>query len=74
MNLFERITLRRDLPEHGLAHGAVGAIVDLYGDPVEACEVEFMDDAGRTLAIVTLRVADVEAEPPDSNAPPAPLP
>ncbi|MEM7794558.1 MAG: DUF4926 domain-containing protein [Cyanobacteria bacterium P01_C01_bin.118] len=49
---FDVIELLVDLPEQSLKAGTQGAIVELYDD---ACEVEFTDDAGETLALVPLQ-------------------
>ncbi len=55
----ETVVLDRDLPEHGLRRGDLGAIVQVY-DP-DGVEVEFVTASGRTQALVTLRVGDVRA-------------
>ena len=55
MKLFDLVTLLLDMPVEGLRRGATGAIVDLHGDPVEAYEVEFVDERGRTIAQLALR-------------------
>jgi hypothetical protein len=47
------IALTRDVPEHGLVAGDVGAVVMVYNDG-EAFEVEFVALDGKTIAIVTL--------------------
>jgi hypothetical protein len=56
---YDVVRLRRGLPEHGLVAGAVGAIVMVYDDP-PAYEVEFCDESGVTLALVTLREEELE--------------
>jgi hypothetical protein len=56
-DLFERVVLRRDLPDEDLRSGDVGVVVELYGD--EGLEVEFMSASGDTQAVVTLDVGDV---------------
>lgn len=55
--LFEVVTLARPVPEHGLAAGAQGAVLELY-DP-DGVEVEFLDADGSHLAVLTLRDHDV---------------
>jgi len=55
----EAVVLARDIPEHGLRRGDLGAVVHVY-DP-DALEVEFVRPSGRTQATVTLREADVRA-------------
>ncbi len=53
----ETVVLDRDLPEHGLRRGDLGAVVQVY-EP-DGLEVEFVTASGRTQALVTLREADV---------------
>jgi hypothetical protein len=55
--LFETIVLTRDVPEHGLRAGDLGAIVERY-EP-DGLEVEFVTATGQTQALMTLRTADV---------------
>jgi hypothetical protein len=53
----DTVVLVRDLPEHGLRHGDLGAVVQIY-EP-DAIEVEFVTAAGKTKALVTLDTQDV---------------
>jgi len=53
----ETIVLDRDLPEHGLRRGDLGAVVQVY-EP-EGLEVEFVTASGRTQALITLKTDDV---------------
>jgi len=53
----ETVVLVRDLPEHGLREGDLGAVVQLY-EP-DGLEVEFITAAGKTRALRTLTVGDV---------------
>lgn len=53
----ETVVLDRDLPEHGLRRGDLGAIVQLY-EP-DHYEVEFVTASGQTQALVTLRAVDL---------------
>ena len=55
--LLDTVVLDRDLPEHGLRRGDLGAVVQLYQP--EGLEVEFVTAAGKTQALVTLSVKDV---------------
>ena len=57
--LLDTVVLTRDVTEHGLRTGDVGAVVELYGD--RGVEVEFVRASGQTKALVTLSVADVRA-------------
>jgi hypothetical protein len=47
------VALTRDLPEHALRAGDVGAVVHVYAEG-KAYEVEFVTGAGQTLAVETL--------------------
>jgi hypothetical protein len=55
--MLECVVLDRDLPEHNLNKGDLGAVVEVY-DPDEL-EVEFVTASGATRALVTLAVGDV---------------
>ncbi len=57
--LSDTVVLKRDLPEHGLRAGDVGAVVELYG--TDGIEVEFVRASGQTQALVTLKTADVRS-------------
>lgn len=53
----DTVVLVRDLPDKGLCAGDLGAVVEVY-EP-DGLEVEFVTAAGRTSALVTLRLSDV---------------
>lgn len=55
--LLDVVVLERDLPEHGLVHGDLGAVVEVYES--DGLEVEFVSASGRTQALVTLKPTDV---------------
>lgn len=54
----ETVVLTRDLPEHGLVKGDVGAVVHRYADG-EAFEVEFVAAEGKTVAVLTLSESEI---------------
>lgn len=56
-NLFERVVLESDLPEHGLRQGDLGVVVETYSP--DGLEVEFMTASGDTVAVLTLTDEDV---------------
>jgi hypothetical protein len=58
-NLLETVVLDRDLPEHGLRRGDLGAVVDVHAP--DGLEVEFVLASGRTQALLSLRATDVRA-------------
>ena len=55
----DTVVLDRDLPEHGLRRGDLGAVVAVY-EP-DGLEVEFVRASGRTQALVELTTKDVRA-------------
>ena len=55
--LLDIVVLDRDLPQHGLRAGDLGAVVEVY-EP-DGLEVEFVTASGKTQALVTLNVEDV---------------
>jgi hypothetical protein len=55
--LHDTVVLARDLPEHGLCAGDLGAVVEVYAP--DGLEVEFVTASGRTKALVTLKSGDV---------------
>ena len=58
MQELDKIVLTRDLPDHELCQGDVGAVVHVY-DGDEAFEVEFVTADGKTQALLTLSSEDV---------------
>jgi hypothetical protein len=55
--LLDTVVLDRDLPQHGLRSGNLGAVVQVY-EP-DGLEIEFVTASGKTQALVTLNVNDV---------------
>jgi hypothetical protein len=55
------ITLTHDIQEHGLKKGSQGAIVHCYDDE-QAFEVEFVNESGETLVLLTLEKTDIQLE------------
>lgn len=55
--LLETVVLIRDIPEHGLRRGDLGAIVETYAP--NGLDVEFVTASGRRQALVTLTEHDV---------------
>ena len=54
----DAVVLSRDLTEHGLRRGDLGAVVHCYQEG-KAFEVEFVTGQGGTIALVTLSRNDV---------------
>ncbi len=55
--LLDTVVLTRDLPEHGLKRGDLGAVVEVYER--DGLEVEFVTASGQTGALVTLTSMDL---------------
>ena len=53
----DTVVLERDIPEHGLRRGDLGAVVEVY-EP-DGLEVEFVRASGKTQALVEISVSDV---------------
>ena len=53
----DTVVLTRDVPEHGLLAGDVGAVVHVH--TATAFEVEFVTGDGQTVALLTLTDQDV---------------
>ena len=60
MREHDAVVLTRDVPEHALRVGDVGAVVHVHASG-RAFEVEFLAGDGRTLAVLTLEAGDVRA-------------
>lgn len=56
-NLLDTVVLDRDIPEHGLRRGDLGAVVNIHDS--NGLEVEFVLASGKTQALLTLNVTDV---------------
>ena len=54
----DRVVLRTDLPDEGLAAGDVGTIVHVYRG-AKAFELEFVSLAGKSAAVVTVESSQV---------------
>lgn len=57
IRVLDIVVLTKDLPEHKLKQGDVGAVVEVYSP--EAFEVEFVTGSGHTQALVTLNVNEL---------------
>ena len=62
-SLYQRVALRRDLPEHGLRKGDVATLVDYLPHPEgeeQGCVLEVFNALGESIAVVAVRESDVE--------------
>ena len=55
--VLDTVVLARDVDEHGLRKGDLGAVVEVY-EP-DGLEVEFVTASGRSAALLTLNGRDV---------------
>jgi hypothetical protein len=55
--VLDTIVLDRDMPNHGLRKGDLGAVVEVH--EADGLEVEFVTASGRTAAVLTLETQDV---------------
>ncbi len=53
-DLLETVIATVDLPEQQVLNGDLGTIVEVYTDPDNAYEVEFVNPDGTTRALLTL--------------------
>ncbi len=61
--LYERVTLKRDLPEHDLRRGDVAILVDSVPHPEggePGCVLEVFNALGESIAVVAVRESDIE--------------
>ena len=56
----DMVVAKRDFPEIGLKAGAMGAVVHIYPRAM-AYEVEFISATGESIAVQTVKAADVRA-------------
>lgn len=54
----DTVVLTRDIEEHGLKQGDIGAVVHCYSNGA-AFEVEFVAAEGKTVALLTLVPTDI---------------
>ncbi|PQV64969.1 protein of unknown function (DUF4926) [Abditibacterium utsteinense] len=57
----EVVRLRQDLPDKGLKAGKIGTVVMVYPEQPQAYEVEFANEKGVTIALVTLLEEEIES-------------
>ena len=60
LKLHDTVRTTIDLPSHNIRKGSIGAIVSILEHPQLAYEVEFTDNAGRTIAELALLPEQVE--------------
>ena len=55
----EIVILNHPIKKYGLEEGSIGTVVDVYKDKKKAV-VEFMDDDGKTIAVIDLDLSEVK--------------
>ena len=61
--LYERVALKRDLPEHDLKRGDVAVLVDLVAHPEggeQGCVLEVFNALGESIAVIAVPESAVE--------------
>lgn len=60
---YERVALTQDVEEHGLRKGDVGVLIDSVPHPKggeEGCLLEVFNALGESIAVVSVRLSDIE--------------
>lgn len=57
IKVLDTVVLTKDMPEHKLKQGDVGAVVEVY--PSDGVEIEFVTGSGHTQALITLKLDEV---------------
>ena len=63
IELYEQVSLRRDLPEYGLKQGDVATLVEYVPHPhdgEEGCILEVFNAVGESLSVVVVPVSTIE--------------
>lgn len=61
--LYERVALKRDIPEHGLKGGDVATLVDYVPHPnggEKGCLLEVFNALGDSIAVIAVRESEIE--------------
>ena len=61
--LYQRVALKRDLPESNLRRGDVAVLVDYVPHPdggEQGCVLEVFNALGESIAVVAVRESDIE--------------
>ena len=61
--LYQRVALKRDLPDQGLKRGDVATLVDYVSGPEDGeqgCVLEVFNAVGESIAVVAVRESEIE--------------
>ena len=62
--LYQRVALKRDLPEHQLKKGDVATLVDFVPHPnggEDGCVLEVFNATGESIAVVIVATSDIKS-------------
>ncbi len=62
--LFQRVALNRDLPQHQLKKGDVATLIDFIPHPhndEEGCVLEVFNATGESIAVVIVPISDIKS-------------
>ncbi|KQL45222.1 hypothetical protein AN963_21500 [Brevibacillus choshinensis] len=59
-SLYDVVRLLKDFSEEGVFKGEVATVVEVYTNPMEGYELEFVGDGGITKALFAVRPGDIE--------------
>jgi hypothetical protein len=59
MKTYDTVYSRVEIKEIGVAIGTKGVVVDIYETPYPAYEIEFLDEAEKTLGFASLMPSEV---------------
>jgi hypothetical protein len=63
MDLYQEVSLNRDLPEYGLRSGDIAVLVDFVPHPSngeEGCVLEVFNAIGESIAVIAVPISAVE--------------
>lgn len=75
--LYQRVALKRDVPEHSLRRGDVAVLVDYVAHPEKGekgCVLEVFNALGESIAVVVVSESDIERLRADEVLAVRPLP
>ena len=59
IKILDTVVLNKDIPEHNLKKGDLGAVVEVYKP--DGIEVEFVMVSGKTRALLTLKTDEIRS-------------
>jgi len=68
--LYQRVSLKRNLPEHGLKKGDVATLIDFVPSPDDGergCVLEVFNALGETILVAIVRESEIERAKPSPD-------